>query len=129
MSWFGRQLNKLFAPRDFTPTYTPSGSMTFTSVTTTAAKESLKSDNVAHICVVATGTVGGTPSHTISIRGFGYTPGFVNQPLACFVTEGGWNKSGAAYFEDANTIRVRKRDASNFVAGAVIISVGGDYYL
>ena len=127
MSWWERQLNKLFAPANFTPVYTPYDLMTYTSVTTTKARAGRKSNNFAWVSVVVTGTIGGTLSSAIDITGFPDAALYSGQVLAARVQEGTVTAGGVAFFSNNTILRVKKRDGSNFTAGTVSIGVTGDY--
>lgn len=102
---------------NWTPSYTASGSMTFTSVATSVAIFKLTA-NEANIICRATGTTGGTASNTISISipvlavdtGSNVTGASVGDPTSI---------SGYCFVSGSNDyLSFRRYDSSNFGLGA-----------
>lgn len=110
----------------WTPTLTPTGSMTYTSTSITYAKFQVIGKEVRY-AVAFTGTVGGTPSigliFTIPVTAIG-TSGLVGSGL---VVDGG---TGLAAYLGANSttsLNFVKYNASTFTAGTVAC-VGSGFY-
>lgn len=110
---------------NWTPTYSASGSMTYTSVVTSFAYFKI-AGNVCEIMLRAAGTTGGTASTSLhatlpvnNIDDFGV--------LACDTRDAA-TTVGYAYYDETNKIVTRKYDASNYGLGADRqIVVNGSY--
>lgn len=106
---------------NYTPTYSASGSMTYTSVTTNLAKFSILGQQMT-VMVDAVGTTGGTVSDTLkvslsvnpTIKTTNESPvgyGFVKDTVVQITASVFWNDTGGAIY-------IRKYDDSNFGLGA-----------
>lgn len=116
MSWWERQLATILTPRDWTPTYSAGGSMTFTSVTTTRARY-VRIFSWVFFYLNFIGTTGGTADNDIFIDGLPVTAATTLIPFACLVTDG-ITTGGVAWLSTTTQINVRKADATDFGLGA-----------
>jgi hypothetical protein len=109
----------------WSPVYTPSGSMTFTSVTTTFA-EYTKIGNFVFVNLRAQGTIGGTLSNAIGIS-FPLTFAKVDTPLGGFYRQPTTSGSipVALGFCSGTSISFRRGDATNFIADTLTIRLTG----
>lgn len=106
---------------NWTPTYSASSSMTWTSVTTYNGRFSLTAKDLA-INLYALGTVGGTPSDGLR---FTLPPGITTfAPSAgntmeggCGVVDNGSRKAGYWYLYDTGVIQCDRYDSASFTAG------------
>jgi hypothetical protein len=109
---------------NYTPVITASGSMTYTSVTISAAKFSVH-EQTMEIMLSVTGTVGGTLSNTLEAT----TP--VNaagsSALSAMLSISSIATSGFCFISSSNfgKMLVRKYDATNLSAGATVFIIGG----
>jgi hypothetical protein len=120
----------------WTPTYIPSGSMTFTSVTTSIAQYAID-DRFVHVRMRFSGTIATLPEGTLgSVLGVS-TPIDPNvgefgleTSMLCRITNTG-SRMGIAVSQGAVTPRrfdISRFDFANFTAGAFSCSLNG-YYL
>jgi len=116
---------------DYTPQYIPSGSMTYTGVTTSVAKYKIIG-NIAHVLITSTGTIGWTPGNTLEFSrpitpantAFFWTTG------SCIVVDNSISKSWLLFYDTWDTaFVVRKYDSSNWVAGTVYFSCQITYFI
>lgn len=112
----------------WTPTYTPSASMTFTSITTDRAYY-VKIGNFAYFNILFRGTIGGTLGNNIRVSlpinlADLETPfnGFHRQPLDSGTIP---SAHGRATGSPINGIVVRKHDGSNFIANTLQMGISG----
>jgi hypothetical protein len=117
--WYSNEASPVGYPTWFVyaPSYAGSGSMTFTSVSSTLAKFSVAGLSCT-VCLLAVGTTGGTASNTLK----------ASLPIPCDADNGDYrygavsadpSTSVSAFaFIDSNYIQVRKGDASNYGLGA-----------
>ena len=100
----------------WTPTYTGSASMTYTSVTTSVAKYEQIGKRVS-FHIEAFGTVGGTPDHSVEFT----LPVTAVDSLCVFAASwidgGSVSQAGIAELTSTTKVQVRKYDASNWTAG------------
>lgn len=110
----------------WTPTYTCSGSMTYTAVTTNAAIYQ-RHGNTIRLKVVATGTIGGTVSNGVRFS-LPVTQGvFESTPYAGYVTDAA-TASALAYQFSTSVVEVMRYDAVNWTAGTNrVIAAWGEY--
>ncbi len=104
---------------NWTPTYSASGTMTFTSVTTTYAHYLVKDDTV-HFSIKATGTTGGAASSQIrftlpTVPDNDFADGISGGGL---VIDGGYLGGFFAHQGTSNTIAVTRYDLGNWSLGA-----------
>ena len=103
----------------WSPTYSASGSMTFTSVTTNYAKY-LRIGKLIIFAIKATGTTGGTPDTTLQFTlpvtaSSDAVTG--NSPFSAFTNDS--STVGGFGFVSSSTVGgVRKYDATNYASGA-----------
>lgn len=108
----------------WTPTVTPSGSMTYTGVTTSAIYIDMGTYYV--VDVRSTGTVGGTPSNTFTITNLPFTAVTgTESALTINVSDNGSQQGGFGYVSGSDSFIVRKYDGSNYTAGTAIFRVNG----
>lgn len=100
---------------NYSPTYSGSGSMTYTSVTTTIAKWRMSGQTLI-ATVAASGTTGGTASN--SLRASAPT----NEAFAAITNPASYADGGASTlgfsFISAGLLNVRKADSTNYGLGA-----------
>jgi hypothetical protein len=100
----------------WTPSYTPAGSMTFTSVTTTTAR--YKQNGKTFIFELnVSGTTGVSASNSIA---FTLPSGITTRNssyLLCYMDNNGTPATGYARFDGSNTVSLYKLDAGNFTLG------------
>lgn len=104
MSWWDRQFNKRVEIKDWTPTFTGSGSMTFINVTITTARYA-QIGKLVYLYLDAEGTVDGTPNKTII---------YTLPVTAAYKIIYGW---GAVY--DGVTLLARHRIGTDVTKGEV----------
>ena len=115
----------------YTPSYGASGSMTFTSVTTTFARYQYLGGDLMYITFRADGTLGGTTSSQVSVSlpsGFGASDD--SSVLSVRIRDGaGTDHPGSAFVTSVgNDIQVAKADFSNIALGSsAIIWASGIY--
>jgi hypothetical protein len=100
---------------DWTPVYTPNGSMTFTSVTTTARYKIVGKSFTFELIVA--GTTGGVAN---SFIGFTLPSGVIPRNsnfLVCYMDNNGTNTTGFVRFDGTNIAGLYKNDGSNFTLG------------
>jgi len=101
---------------DWTPVYTPNGSMSFTSITTTTARYKQTGKTFVFELNVS-GTTGGSASTNISMT----LPSGIttkNQSiLICYMNNNGTNTTGRAVFDGTNNVALAKIDGGNFALG------------
>lgn len=114
------------------PEYSASGSMTFTSVVTSAFQY-IHSGKMCQFSMSCEGTVGGTPGSSlyftlplerdIDFRSFNY-PAF-----ACYVFDNSAVVAGVAYCEASRNklVTVRRYDGAAYTAGTVQLYVSGAF--
>jgi hypothetical protein len=109
------------------PTYSASGSMTFTSVTTSFAKYIVRSPGVFEIALRAVGTVGGTISNQIdSTLPFVSANRTQTIALASLALPSGVNNAGVAFNStNSNLVSIRTYDSGNWTAGTRSFSING----
>jgi hypothetical protein len=101
---------------DWTPTYTPNGSMTFTSVTTTTARYK-KNGKTLMFELNVSGTTGGSASSNIT---FTLPSGITTKNssyLVCYMNNNGTGTTGYVRFDGSNNAGLYKIDAGNFTLG------------
>lgn len=114
--------------RDWTPSYSASGSMTYTSVSTVFAKYIIFG-KILFFELRAAGTTGGTASNTLiaTLPVNKLSPG-------SSICAGGWNETGNANFLAATaaltqtTIYILKYDRSNFGLGTGRVMAAAGFY-
>lgn len=115
-----------------TPTYTGSGLLTYTTVTTRYAKYQVRYGRV-FFRLQATGTTGGT-TNTDILATLPFLHNAIEAssifPVYCIVNDGGNNLTGQAYLgaSDTANVNMRKTDASNWGLGASrVVAVAFEY--
>lgn len=118
----------------YTPTYTPSGSMTFGSTTTIWASANtgamyLQCGNIVYIQFRVDGTIAGTPSTSIAFD-LPVNAVAANQWLNCYVFEaGGAAQPGCAQITAVGTVTVTKSASATWSAGSGGFIVRGIYFV
>jgi len=107
------------------PTYGASGSMTYTSVTTTFAKY-IQVGKLVFYQIYASGTTGGTASNqiTATLPVAGLSDSRVG---SCIVQDGSGNITGQV-FTNATNLLIYKYDTSNFGLGASRLFIAVGFY-
>lgn len=100
----------------WTPTYTPNGSMTFTSVTTTTARYK-KNGKTLMFELNVSGTTGGTASNNISFTLPSGITAKNSSYLVCFMNNNGTGTTGYVRFDGTNNAVLYKIDGGNFTLG------------
>jgi hypothetical protein len=100
----------------WTPTYTPNGSMTFSSVTTTTARYK-KNGKTFMFELNVSGTTGGTASNSISFTLPSGVTAKNSSYLVCFMNNNGTSTSGYVRFDGTGTASLYKIDGGNFTLG------------
>lgn len=114
-----------FTATDWNPTYSASGAMTFTSVTTTYAKY-VDVGGLRFISLSATGTAGGTASIYLGFT-LPSTPVSMGETFTASVRDNSIDKGGFCIQSSGATYYVSRYDNANFTLGSVIIRVQGFY--
>lgn len=102
---------------DYTPTYTPDGTMTYGTVTTDYARYKISADRL-QVNVRATGTIGGTPSTFITVTS-PFSAGNSSYWLGSARSDS--NGAEVGFLSDsgsASSFRVNRYNGSNWTAGA-----------
>lgn len=108
------------------PTYTCSGSMTYTTVTTNTAKYMIRRESCL-ILLFAKGTTGGSASSDI-IASPPITSAEQNQPLSARVIDGGNAIAGISNISTNGNIQTKRHTADNWGLGANrYINVRGEF--
>ena len=126
---YSHQENPLGFPNwfNYIPTYSATGSMTYTSVTTNLAKFSISGKTV-HLIFGFIGTTGGTASYGISFTLPVSKSGSDNNlGFACFVYDGTY-MMGGGFSIDADKMEVYKYNYANWGLGETKIARGNLIY-
>jgi hypothetical protein len=102
---------------NYVPSYSASGSMTFTSVTTTAAKYILMNSNTVFVIVNGTGTTGGTAATNLSATPPIASDG-VGVNMACTTRDATSGGAALGTGRIATNLLVSKADISNYGLGS-----------
>jgi hypothetical protein len=108
----------------WTPTLGASGSMTYTSTSVDFAKY-WQTGKQGNFILRFTGTVGGTPSNTLTAT---LPAGIANSAAACtaYVSDNSANVGGFGYIDNSNElVSVRRYDGAAYTAGTVTCCVSG----
>lgn len=120
-------LNPSVAFQTWTPTWGASGSMTFSSVTTTHARYA-ENGNIVHFYIAGSGTIGGTVSTivTFTLPGTSVVTGSTSSlGYGYFSNSGSGDTHG---FQGSATVgNIRKSGAVNYSAGACTVTLSGFY--
>lgn len=114
----------------WSPSYSASGSMTYTSVTTSLAAY-VRIGKIVLFSLFATGTTGGSASTSL-IATLPVTADATftsaNAPFACTVADGASAIGGVAYIGSSTQVYATRYDAANFGTGASrVMRVSGWY--
>jgi hypothetical protein len=121
MSWWERQWHKMLnSTLAYTPSYSCSGSMTFTSPVTTYAQY-WQFGKFVFVRVSVTGTLGGTASTDLYIS-LPITAAATEQLLSAIANDG-TPTIAKGYFDTTGRVRIRKPDNSNWSLGAGIVFI------
>jgi len=110
---------------DYTPTYTPGGAMTYTSVTTHLATFSIQG-NTCHIAILAGGTVGGTPSGSIAVSLPAASAFGSLGRTACYIFNNGV-EGASGFVQFATAVTFYLQAVANFTAGTVNLGIISTY--
>ncbi len=109
---------------DWTPTYTPFGSMTFGTVTTTAARYKIAAANgatgkTANVDFLFSGTTGGAAASGITISlPSGVIPKTTGMRVPCSVNNAGTLETGYVEYGGTDGLYLRRANTVNFSLGA-----------